>query len=64
MREMRKDFIGEGRMFMIYKRLYKEFYVKQGVIIAPTKDNIFSRFRTMNTNFHLMRARKKRNNAK
>lgn len=38
MREMRKDFIGEGRMFMIYKRLYKEFYVKQGVIIAPTKD--------------------------
>jgi len=34
MREMRKDFIGEGRMFMIYK----EFYVKQGVIIAPTKD--------------------------
>ena len=39
MREMRKRFfIGEGRMFMIYKRLYKRFYVKQGVIIAPTKD--------------------------
>ena len=38
MREMRKDFIGEGRIFMIYKRLFKEFYVKQGVIIAPTTD--------------------------
>lgn len=38
MREMRKDFIGEGRMFTIYKRLFKEFYVKQGVIIAPTED--------------------------
>lgn len=38
MREMRKDFIGEGRMFSIYKRMFREFYVKQGVIIAPTED--------------------------
>ena len=38
MREMRKDFIGEGRMFHTYKRLYKEFYVKQGVIVTPSDD--------------------------
>ena len=38
MREMRKDFIGEGRMFLIYKRLFREFYVKQGVTVAPTED--------------------------
>ena len=38
MREMRKDFIGEGRMWPIYKRLYRDFYVRQGVIIAPTED--------------------------
>lgn len=38
MRDMRKDFIGEGRMFPVYKRLFREFYVKQGVIIAPTED--------------------------
>ena len=37
-REMRKDFIGEGRMWSIYKRLYRDFYVRQGVIIAPTED--------------------------
>ena len=38
MREMRKDFIGEGRMWPIYKRLYRDFYVRQGVIISPTED--------------------------
>lgn len=38
MREMRKDFIGEGRMFPIYKRLFKEFYVKQGVTVTPTNE--------------------------
>lgn len=38
MREMRKDFIGEGRIWHIYKRLYRDFYVRQGVLIAPSED--------------------------
>ncbi|MEG2277356.1 MAG: RagB/SusD family nutrient uptake outer membrane protein [Odoribacter sp.] len=35
LREQRKDFIGEGRMFPLYKRLFTSFYVKQGVTIEP-----------------------------
>jgi len=38
LREMRKDFIGEGRMFITYKRLFQSFYVKQGIIIAASDD--------------------------
>lgn len=34
-REMRKDFIGEGRMFSVYKRLFCPIYVKSGKIIDP-----------------------------
>ena len=34
-REMRKDFIGEGRMFSIYKRLFWPIYVKAGKTIEP-----------------------------
>lgn len=33
-REARKDFIGEGRMFFMYKRLFYDIYVRQGVTIA------------------------------
>lgn len=37
-REQRKDFIGEGRMFPLYKRLFTSIYVKEGLSIAPTDD--------------------------
>lgn len=39
LREQRKDFIGEGRMFPLYKRLFTSFYVKQGVIVEPLEQN-------------------------
>lgn len=39
-RDMRKEFIGEGRMFAAYKRLNYPIYVKQGVTIQPS-DQIF-----------------------
>lgn len=35
-RDMRKEFIGEGRMFPAYKRLYYPIYVKTGVTVLPT----------------------------
>lgn len=38
-RDARKDFIGEGRMFLMYKRLFSEIYVKTGKIIAPVESN-------------------------
>ena len=37
-REQRKDFIGEGRMFPLYKRLFTTIYVKEGLSIAPSDD--------------------------
>lgn len=33
-REARKDLIGDGRMFFMYKRLFRDIYAKQGMIIA------------------------------
>ena len=39
MREIRKEFIGEGCMFLFYKRLFASIYVKQGVVIAPLDAN-------------------------
>ena len=35
-REARKDFIGEGRMFAMYKRLFKDIYVRQGVVVEAS----------------------------
>lgn len=40
LREMRKDYIGEGRMFLTYKRLFQPFYVRQGVMVGAS-DEIF-----------------------
>ena len=39
MRDERKEFIGEGCMFLFYKRLFASIYVKQGVVIAPLDAN-------------------------
>ena len=38
-RDERKEFIGEGCMFLFYKRLFASIYVKQGVVIAPLDAN-------------------------
>lgn len=38
-RDARKDFIGEGRMFPLYKRLFRPIYVKEGVTIDAVADN-------------------------
>lgn len=38
-RDARKDFIGEGRMFLMYKRMFYEIYVKSGKTIAPVESN-------------------------
>lgn len=38
-RDARKDFIGEGRMFLMYKRIFYEIYVKDGKIIAPAESH-------------------------
>lgn len=35
LRDARKEFIGEGRMFLMYKRLFAPIYVKAGMIIEP-----------------------------
>lgn len=37
-REARKDFIGEGRMFFMYKRLFRDIYVRQGVTITADEN--------------------------
>ena len=37
--EYYKEFIGEGCMFLFYKRLFASIYVKQGVVIAPLDAN-------------------------
>lgn len=37
MREMRKEFFGEGRMFFIYKRLFKDIKYAEGKTITATK---------------------------
>ena len=39
-REMRKDFIGDGRMFLTHKRLFYDIYTMRGETI-PANDNIF-----------------------
>ena len=39
-REARKDFIGDGRMFFMYKRLFYPIYTVAGRTIQPS-DNIF-----------------------
>lgn len=36
-REQRKDFIAEGRMFPLYKRLFRSIYVKAGVTKEPNE---------------------------
>ncbi len=38
-REARKDFIGEGRMFLMYKRLFCDIYVKDSKTIAASESN-------------------------
>lgn len=38
-RDARKDFIGEGRMFLMYKRLFAPIYVKAGLEIQPLETN-------------------------
>lgn len=37
-REARKDFIGEGRMFPMYKRMFEKIYVKPTLEIAPVEE--------------------------
>jgi hypothetical protein len=37
MRERRKEFIGEGRMFFIYKRLFKDIEISEGKTIRASK---------------------------
>ena len=39
-REMRKDFIGDGRTFLMHKRLFYDIYTARGETI-PASDNIF-----------------------
>ena len=39
-REMRKDFIGDGRTFLMHKRLFYDIYTVRGETI-PASDNIF-----------------------
>lgn len=36
-RDARKDYIGEGRMFCMYKRLFAPIYVKAGLEIQPSE---------------------------
>lgn len=38
-RDARKDFIGEGRMFLMYKRMFYDIYVKEGKVIAPVESH-------------------------
>lgn len=38
-REARKDFIGEGRMFAMYKRLFRDIYVRQGITVKAREEN-------------------------
>lgn len=38
LREMRKEFIGEGRMFPIYKRMNTSFYVNKDETITPSDE--------------------------
>lgn len=35
-REARKDFIGEGRMFFMYKRLFYDIYTVRGLTVSAT----------------------------
>ena len=35
-RDARKDFIGEGRIFLMYKRLFYSIYVSAEKTVAPT----------------------------
>lgn len=39
-REMRKDFIGDGRTFLMHKRLFYDIYTVRGETV-PASDNIF-----------------------
>lgn len=38
-RDARKDLIGEGRMFFIYKRLFYDIYARQGKVITANDNN-------------------------